>query len=63
MASIRQAHIELLMTYTINYDAKKYDGQQGTVMQEVQTSWSTYVQIKLGSGATIWLDKAGVRAS
>lgn len=50
-------------TYTINYDAKKYDGQQGTVMQEVQTSWSTYVQIKLGSGATIWLDKAGVRAS
>ncbi|MGO2832447.1 MAG: SH3-like domain-containing protein [Latilactobacillus curvatus] len=47
----------------MNYDAKKYDGQQGTVMQEVQTSWSTYVQIKLGSGATIWLDKAGVRAS
>ncbi|WP_237755702.1 MULTISPECIES: GW dipeptide domain-containing protein [Lacticaseibacillus] len=49
-------------TYAANVDAKKYDGQQGTVKQEVTTTWSTYVQIQLDSGAVIWLDKAGIRS-
>ncbi|WP_424321045.1 GW dipeptide domain-containing protein [Lacticaseibacillus chiayiensis] len=49
-------------TYTANLDGKKYDGQQGVVKQEVTTTWSTYVQIQLDSGAVIWLDKAGIRS-
>lgn len=48
-------------TYTANLDGKKYDGQRGTVKQEVTTTWSTYVQIQLDNGAVIWLDKAGIR--
>ncbi|MCZ2733707.1 GW dipeptide domain-containing protein [Lacticaseibacillus rhamnosus] len=45
-----------------NADGKKHDGEHFTAMQEATTPRATFVQIKLASGGTYWVNKLALVA-